>query len=339
MYTRCAILALASLAVVNARSLLPSLAVTYNLIASHVGHDFLDNYSWETADDPTHGRVNFVDQATALKNNLTFVSDSKLVMRADDMNKVAKSARGRDSVRIHSKAAYDDVLLVLDIAHMPEGCSTWPAWWTLSQQGPWPNGGEIDILEGVNLGQANQASLHTTPNCTMPQDRLQKGKSQSTSCDASMNSNQGCGVSFPEQDSFGASFNAGGGGLYIMEKSSQKGVSVWFISRSNLMQVNSDEVILDTMDLFTPDAYFPMQSNESPHDNCDYSEHFNAHIIVFDLTLCGDWAGSESVWNTSTCAAKASTCESFVDNNPHEFADAYWEINSLKIYTPTGILP
>jgi hypothetical protein len=27
-----------------------------------------------------------------------------------------------------------------------------------------------------------------------------------------------------------------------------------------------------------------------------------------------------------------------VDNNPHEFADAYWEINSLMIYQPHGLL-
>jgi hypothetical protein len=96
-------------------------------------------------------------------------------MRADDMKKVANTSRGRDSIRIHSLAAYDDALFVLDLTHMPEGCSTWPAWWTLSQAGPWPQGGEIDIIEGVNLNPANLASLHTTPNCTMPQARRQKG--------------------------------------------------------------------------------------------------------------------------------------------------------------------
>lgn len=69
--TRCAILlAFASLMVVNAQSLFPSL--TYNLIVSHIGYDFLGNFSWETADDPTNGRVNYVDKATALKDNLTF---------------------------------------------------------------------------------------------------------------------------------------------------------------------------------------------------------------------------------------------------------------------------
>jgi hypothetical protein len=69
-------------------------------------------------------------------------------MRADNWSIVDSSARGRDSVRISSTTSYDDALFVLDIAHMPAGCATWPAFWTLSKDGPWPQGGEIDIIEG-----------------------------------------------------------------------------------------------------------------------------------------------------------------------------------------------
>lgn len=28
---------------------------------------------------------------------------------------------------------------------MPVGCGAWPAWWTLGQSDPWPQGGEIGI--------------------------------------------------------------------------------------------------------------------------------------------------------------------------------------------------
>ena len=72
-------------------------------------------------------------------------------MAADDYSVVQPWARGRNSIRIRSKAAYADSLIVLDLAHMPEGCATWPAFWTLSAAGPWPHGGEIDILEGCTL--------------------------------------------------------------------------------------------------------------------------------------------------------------------------------------------
>ena len=122
---------------------------------------------------------------------------STFVMRADDWSIVGPSARGRDSVRISSQTAYGDSVIVLDLAHMPAGCATWPAFWTLSQQGPWPSGGEIDIIEGmllvsrpsselftcvlsragVNKQDFNQATLHTTSGCQMPSDtmRLQSG--------------------------------------------------------------------------------------------------------------------------------------------------------------------
>ena len=70
-------------------------------------------------------------------------------MRADDTKDVPPSARGRDSIRITSRGAYTDSVIVLDLAHMPEGCSTWPAFWTVSQVGPNPKGGEIDIIEGL----------------------------------------------------------------------------------------------------------------------------------------------------------------------------------------------
>lgn len=69
-------------------------------------------------------------------------------MRADANNIVSPTARGRDSVRISSQRAYDEAVVVLDLSHMPEGCGTWPAFWSLSQRGPWPHGGEIDIIEG-----------------------------------------------------------------------------------------------------------------------------------------------------------------------------------------------
>jgi hypothetical protein len=69
-------------------------------------------------------------------------------MRADDTKVVPTNSRGRDSIRISSYKSYDDSVIVLDLAHMPEGCSTWPAFWTISQTGPWPSGGEIDIIEG-----------------------------------------------------------------------------------------------------------------------------------------------------------------------------------------------
>lgn len=142
-----------------------SVAATYTLRDNVQGSDFLDWY-WETFDDPTHGRVNYVDLATALDNNYTggqcliclssfqilfAVNDNgQFYMKSDSSNPVFPAARGRDSIRITSNVLFTDLVMV-DIAHMPVGCATWPAFWTLSKNGPWPNGGELDIIEGMHL--------------------------------------------------------------------------------------------------------------------------------------------------------------------------------------------
>ncbi|KIJ18732.1 glycoside hydrolase family 16 protein [Paxillus involutus ATCC 200175] len=312
---------------------LQSLTDQYVLNTSFVGSEFFQGFTWQDIDDPTHGYVNYVDKETAVERNLSYATQDTFIMRADDWSVVEPGARGRDSVRLQSQNAYGDGFYVLDITHMPAGCATWPAWWTLSQLGPWPQGGEIDIIEGVNLGPSNLGSLHTTANCTMPQYRPQKGTTVSTICDTAFNYNQGCGTTFIEPNSYGAAFNQAGGGYYMMERRADKGISMWFFPRSNCPRtLLGGEPDVDAVSAsFMPDVFFPT------HQNCDYESHFNEHNIVFDLTFCGDWAGASSVWDASTCSLTTTNCTDFVANNPSAFSEAYWEINSLKYYTPNSL--
>ncbi|THH33258.1 hypothetical protein EUX98_g900 [Antrodiella citrinella] len=310
---------------------IPAASARFSLKDSYVGQNFLDGWTWDTLDDPTHGRVNYVDKEAALSSNLSYASGSKFVMRADDWNTVDSDARGRDSVRIISRNAYDEALIILDLQHMPEGCGTWPAFWSLSQQGPWPNGGEIDFIEGVNLDTQNLASLHTTPECTMPQSRLESGNPTSLECNANVNYNQGCGVSFAKPASYGSPFNAEGGGFYVIARTKQEGVRIWFWSRNEatipdeVRNPPDESQAIEPQDSWgIPEAVFPLDNNST----CDYDSHFNAHQLVFDLTFCGDWAGS--AYSTSGCGG---TCEDFVNKNPQAFSKAYWEVNALRIYT------
>ena len=68
-------------------------------------------------------------------------SGDMFVMRADSTNKVDASSRGRDSVRITSNNAYSDSAVVLELNHMPTGCATWPAFWTVGAN--WPEDGTL----------------------------------------------------------------------------------------------------------------------------------------------------------------------------------------------------
>ncbi|KAF9461291.1 concanavalin A-like lectin/glucanase domain-containing protein [Collybia nuda] len=303
-----------------------ALTQAYRIKDSYVGQDFYNSWTWETFDDPTHGRVDYVDKWTSMNSNLSYATDKKFIMRVDATNIVSPSSRGRASVRIISDAVYSDSVTVLELTHMPEGCGTWPAFWSLSARGPWPKGGEIDIIEGVNKNIRNLASLHTAPGCTMKPFRDQSGMTVSTDCDTSVNYNQGCGSSFIKPFSYGAAFNMAGGGWYVMERSRNKGISVWFWSRGDYsvpwaIRNGSTEFMVNPS-WGLPDAHFSIES-------CDYNSMFDAHRMVFDTTFCGDWAGAD--WPNSECGS--GTCNDFVNNNPRAFKKTYWEIDSLRVYT------
>ena len=106
---------------------------------------------------------NYVNQATALAQNLTYASGNTLIMRADSKTTLTATGPGRNSVRIRSRKTYKTHVVVyalfsyvrrqthklmrfsFDIRHMPQGCSTWPAAWETSED-DWPDSGEVDIV-------------------------------------------------------------------------------------------------------------------------------------------------------------------------------------------------
>lgn len=47
-------------------------------------------------------------------------------------------------------------------------------------------------------------------------------------------------------------------------------------------------------------------------------------------------SADSSAGNTYTASGCPQTCTSFVQNNPGGFSEAYWSINSLRVYTESG---
>ncbi|KAJ7776304.1 glycoside hydrolase family 16 protein [Mycena metata] len=290
-----------------------------------IGRGFFDAFNFEAIPDPTHGRVNYVDETTARRLNLVSATENTFILRADSTTVLNDSAAlGRNSVRIRSNKAYSTHVAVFDIAHMPQGCGTWPAVWE-TDEATWPNGGEVDILEGVNDQGTNQVTLHTAPGCTMPATRKQTGTSLLLDCDTNANFNAGCGVRVSQASSYGPTFNRNGGGWYAIERTN-KFISAWFWPRNARdvpLDVQLGGLIVETSFWGTPVANFP-------NIDCDLREFFDANNIIINLTFCGDFAGNPSIYAASGCP---STCNSYVDANPAEFVDAYFKFNSINVYT------
>ncbi|EED16874.1 endo-1,3(4)-beta-glucanase, putative [Talaromyces stipitatus ATCC 10500] len=297
-----------------------SSAQTYSLVDNYpTGMDFFSKFSFFTDSDPTHGFVDYVSETTAKSAGLIYASGNGTYIGVDNTN--VASSSGRQSVRLTSNAAYTKGLFVLDLAHMPGSvCGSWPAFWTVGSD--WPNNGEIDIIEGVSQQSANAMTLHTSNGCSI-NDSGFTGHLATSNCyvnAAGQANNAGCSIDATTSATYGDAFNTNGGGIYAMEWTDNY-IQVFEFSHATApADINSNSP--DPSNWGEPAARF--------QGNCDIDSHFSQHQIVFDITFCGDWAGN--VWSSSTCSSYASTCNSYVQNNPSAFTESYWLINSLKVY-------
>ena len=184
--------------------------VDYKLVDTYSGPSFFDRFNYFSDEDPTDGFVHYVDRVAANTLNLTYATDSSVVLRVDNTDPNAST--GRRSVRLESKSSYNTGLFVFDILHTPYGCGTWPALW-LTDPTNWPENGEIDVLETNNRAtEGNSVTLHSTSGCNMDVKRKQTGTPQYTTCDNETHSNSGCGVE-GTPSTYGEEMNSMGGGV------------------------------------------------------------------------------------------------------------------------------
>ena len=91
----------------------------------------------------------------------------------------------------------------------------WPAFWSVGDN--WPYGGEIDIVEGINLMGANQMALHTINGCMHPTPSNQLGQSGTGQGGVDCSTGAGCTVLELKPNSYGPGFAAAGGGVFATQ--------------------------------------------------------------------------------------------------------------------------
>ncbi|EPQ56248.1 hypothetical protein GLOTRDRAFT_105208 [Gloeophyllum trabeum ATCC 11539] len=288
---------------------------TYKLVDLYQGQSFFDGWDFFTGGDPTHGLVDFVSQSEAQSAGLAYVqSDNTTVLAVDDKSTVAVGGN-RKSVRITSKKTYSNGLFIADFYSMPHGCGVWPAWWSTGPN--WPNGGEIDVVEGVNLGQTNQMTLHTADGCSLDTATAFTGHTLGTTCASSPADNSGCAIEDTNDNSYGHGFNMIAGGVFA-HLWDDNGISIWHFPRGSIPA----DITAKTPN---PSSWgHPAASFAS--SSCDIKSHFYDHSLVIDTTLCGDWAGA--AYASSGCPA---TCEEAVAD-PTNFKNAKWNVNYIAVY-------
>jgi hypothetical protein len=294
----------------------------YTIQDTYDTSNFFDSFSFFSGGDPTHGFVEYANTQTANETSLAGYANNAIYLGVD--HTTMNPSGGRASVRMTSNAAYTHGLFITDIEHMPGGiCGVWPAFWSFGPN--WPSSGEIDIIEGVNGQTTNAVTLHTSSGCSMSNSGSASGSVLgSADCNAG-NGNIGCSQSTSSTQAYGTGFNAIGGGVYAMDWTSSA-ISIYFFPRGSIPgDISSGNP--------NPSSWGAPQAMFSG-SGCNIDAHFMNHNIIIDTTFCGDWAGN--VWSSGSCAAKADTCQDYVANNPGDFVEAYWLINSVKVYKQSG---
>ncbi|KAF8318126.1 WSC-domain-containing protein [Clavulina sp. PMI_390] len=315
------------------------------------GTSFFNGWTFDSFADPTHGIVDYQASGPAFSSGLAYVNSAGHAVMGIDTTPNLNSTTNRKSIRIQTNKQYNSGIFVIDAVHMPAVCGAWPAFWTVGPTN-WPANGEIDIVEGIHTAIDNQMSIHTAPGCTMPTNGNQTGSlTGSNNCDAAATGDAGCGVMSTQTGNYGAPYNSAGGGVHISAfsqstfaiikltthtnltvKWDSTGISIWFFQRGS---IPSDISIGQPQ----PTTWGVPAANW-PASTCTPSQFFQNHVIVFDTTLCGDWAGSSSAWTGTTngqsqsCASATgySTCAAYVRAQGAAFANAYWEVKSVKVY-------
>lgn len=284
----------------------------------YAGKTFFDRWDFFDYEDPTSGTVNFLNRSEAFRRNFTYAESNGTVVMKADMESVLPSGVNRDSIRIQSQARYNSGLFILDLTRAPWGCAIWPAFWTTNEH--WPANGEIDIIEGVHDNQHNQIAWHTAPGCYLDPTLNFTGTIVSQSrqnCDATINNNDGCGVTEWSRASYGPYFESQGGGVIAM-KWDEDGIAIWSFYRAAI----PEDVIAGTP---VPATWGPPSAILGPA-KCNITKFFHNHTIVFDITFCGEWAG-----NSYAMSGCPGTCANRL-RDPANFVNASWHINSLKVY-------
>ncbi|QRV88540.1 glycoside hydrolase family 16 protein [Ceratobasidium sp. AG-Ba] len=291
----------------------------FRVTDQYTGSNFFDGWDFFSQADPTNGNVNYLNKNDAFAKKLAFVENGTAVMKVDDTNFIG-AGQNRDSVRIASTKTYTGGLFVLDVQTMPHGCGVWPAWWTVGSE--WPNNGEIDILEGVHDQQFNQMTLHTAAGCSLDTGLIKpKSTILTRDCNAAVNFNTGCAFLDTDTASYGAGLNAAGGGVFAMLWDDD-GISVWFFPRNSvpadLQNLTDKGAMANPTTWGVPKAHWASSG-------CSTTKFFKNHSLVFDTTLCGDWAGA-----TYSSAGCPGTCADRL-KDPANFKDAVWRINSVTV--------
>lgn len=283
--------------------------------------DFFEStYTSGDSWDDTHGYVRYRTQADAESLGLISTSNGQIYLGPDTNSTYDPDGKGRDSIRMTSKATYNQGLMIAKFSHLPvQACGAWPAFWSFAD--PWLTTGEIDYYEGWDLVGYNRIAMHTNEtlagSCTLTSTGIE-GKVMTEDCNQ-VDGGAGCGV----QDDSGV-WGSVTGATFAMEWT-DSAIKIW----NWLPSAVPADVTAGSPDPSSGDWGSPTLLVEQT--NCDLDASFANQQLVFNIDFCGDTAGSPVFWN-ATCSAFGDSCAAYVAENPAAFSELYFMVEGIQFY-------
>jgi hypothetical protein len=325
-------------------------------VERHEGEDFFSFYNFFDGPDSqgSAGFNTYIGEKKARRDglaNVTTESSEDFVY----IQSKSTSKGPRDSVRLEGKRRFDRGLFILDLRHLPVGCGVWPAFW-LTDEANWPNNGEIDVVEGVNMQSVAKTALHTSNECSMfahvpawswtgTWDRS-TGLPDTYTGEMDFNTsvpadncwvmaphqwaNQGCVAISSENGTLGEPLNAKGGGVYVLDWDPANGyIKSWVFSPHTAVPENLKDA-MQTASRRNPKervAPKPEKWGTAPYayfaigegTGCS-ADHFKNMRLVINLAFCGTVSGNRFLRDCPQQAEKF-----MVDSDPIATCNAFIE--------------
>ncbi|KAI6367089.1 hypothetical protein MCOR25_005011 [Pyricularia grisea] len=278
--------------------------------------------------DPTEGFVNYRSYNDAKALGVLSEESGSIMMKPNFPTGITAKGKGPDSVRLESKARYQQGLFIADFSRFPKPvCGSWPAFWMFGNS--WPEEGELDIYEGWNVQPVNGIALHTdhaakVGSCHIDAQDV-NADVQTTNCDNFFTDipKQWEGTACLVKERNGLWGNPTGG-VYAIEWSSRN-VSVWSWAH--------EKTPADVLDGKPNPRTWGQPHFFVGDSKCDIERVLSNQKIVLNLDFCGVTAGNEGIWGQE-CKAKtgAATCTEYVAGNPSAFSDVAFGLKNIKVY-------
>ncbi|EJD51605.1 hypothetical protein AURDEDRAFT_181840 [Auricularia subglabra TFB-10046 SS5] len=293
------------------------------------GHSLLDAFDFDSGFDNSSASefVNWtsLEPSVALfggvPNTLNLSVDTSLVQFP--AKRRTFSITSKESWRLGS-------LVVLNVTHMPQGCSLAPIFRTHAKPAQPLTGGSVTVFKRRNFQENATSTLsHMLGNCLLNDDRL-ADRMQGSIIPNSLNctSSEECAISYPEPPK-----DRSMAGTWVLSLA-EIAIAIWFfpVNATVVPPALWNDTIRAPEELGIPVARFAFDD-----PSCKLRDMIEPQYLTISMPLCDGYADAPGQFGAPESTCPGRCYDDWVLGDGTGFRDAFMSIASLRIYANTTL--